>query len=299
MEDSEPSGIVVDPGSGVTSRASVVSTGSAECDTRAAERGEEQGDYRDRVASADDLSAPSSGGEGAGCDVHRARGGHSSQGGRGERGGRGAKGNKDLSKRPTRGKVWGVDEIIFLIKAWKVASLLRLPDGQTAKQAAAADFSLADDDITFHLRYLVCRYDVRGIRTALCCGDFPCGRESSGHTRRERPAAGPAAEEARRERLVATAEAHRGWQEKLVMGSDLVVGGDLPPEMLVAGSSSLGKLVVVGDPQPEEPVVNGDLLPVKLVVGDSSPEKLVVVGNSPETLIMAIFLPGELAAGAA
>ncbi|KAE9031203.1 hypothetical protein PF002_g412 [Phytophthora fragariae] len=83
------------------------------------------------------------------------------------------------------------------------------------------------------------------------------------------------------------------------MGSDLVVGGDLPPEMLVAGSSSLGKLVVVGDPQPEEPVVNGDLLPVKLVVGDSSPEKLVVVGNSPETLIMAIFLPGELAAGAA
>ncbi|KAE9031172.1 hypothetical protein PF011_g259 [Phytophthora fragariae] len=142
MEDSEPSGIVVDPGSGVTSRASVVSTGSAECDTRAAERGEEQGDYRDRVASADDLSAPSSGGEGAGCDVHRARGGHSSQGGGGERGGRGAKGNKDLSKRPTRGKVWGVDEIIFLIKAWKVASLLRLPDGQTAKQAAAADFSV-------------------------------------------------------------------------------------------------------------------------------------------------------------
>nr|KAE8950004.1 hypothetical protein PF009_g482 [Phytophthora fragariae] len=88
--------------------------------------------------------------------------------------------------------------------------------------------------------------------------------------------------------------------KKLVAsGCDLVVGGDLPPEMLVAGSSSLGKLVVVGDPQPEEPVVNGDLLPVKLVVGDSSPEKLVVVGNSPETLIMAIFLPGELAAGAA
>ncbi|KAE9138851.1 hypothetical protein PF010_g821 [Phytophthora fragariae] len=83
------------------------------------------------------------------------------------------------------------------------------------------------------------------------------------------------------------------------MGGDLVVGGDLPPEMLVAGSSWLGKLVVVGDPQPEETVVNGDLLPVKLVVGDSSPEKLVVVGNSPETLIMAIFLPGELAAGAA
>ncbi|KAE9049471.1 hypothetical protein PR003_g7049 [Phytophthora rubi] len=131
MEDSEPGGIVVDPGSGVTSRACVVSTGSAECDTRAAERGEEQGDNRDSVASADDLSAPSSGGEGAGCDVQRARGGHSSQGGRGERGaqsarggrgGRGAKGgrakgNKDLSKRPTRGKVWGVDEIIFLIKA--------------------------------------------------------------------------------------------------------------------------------------------------------------------------------------
>ncbi|KAE9045035.1 hypothetical protein PR002_g2461 [Phytophthora rubi] len=155
MEDSEPGGIVVDPVSGVASRACVVPTGSTECDARAAERGEEQGDYRDLVASADGLSAPSSGGEGAGFDVQRARGGRSSQGGRGERGAQSAregggpgakggrgKGNNDLSKRSTLGKAWGVDEILFLIKTWKAASLLRLPDGHTAKQAAAAVFSV-------------------------------------------------------------------------------------------------------------------------------------------------------------
>ncbi|KAE9023241.1 hypothetical protein PF011_g4080 [Phytophthora fragariae] len=112
MEDREPGGIVVDPVSGVASRACVVPTGSTEFDARAAERGEEQGDYRDLVASADGLSAPSSGGEGAGFDVQRARGGRSSQGGRGERGAQSAregggpgakggrgKGNNDLSKR--------------------------------------------------------------------------------------------------------------------------------------------------------------------------------------------------------
>ncbi|KAE9042189.1 hypothetical protein PR003_g2083 [Phytophthora rubi] len=40
MVDSEPGGILVDPVSGVTSRACVDPTGSTECDTRAAERAE-------------------------------------------------------------------------------------------------------------------------------------------------------------------------------------------------------------------------------------------------------------------
>ncbi|KAE9133725.1 hypothetical protein PF010_g2705 [Phytophthora fragariae] len=65
-----------------------------------------------------------------------------------------------------------------------------------------------------------------------------------------------------------------------------------PSETLVVGSSWLLDLL------PEKLVAGGGTRP-KLVVGDSSPEKLVVVGNSLETLIMAIVILGELAAGAA
>ncbi|KAE9045032.1 hypothetical protein PR003_g3346 [Phytophthora rubi] len=83
----------------------------------------------------------------------------------------------------------------------------------------------------------------------------------------------------------------------------IFLGDDNPPETLVVGSGPLlellpEKLVMGGDLVQEELVVNRDLLPEKLVAGSEPPDKLV--GSEPlETLIVVIFLLGELAAGAA
>ncbi|KAE8960492.1 hypothetical protein PR001_g30371 [Phytophthora rubi] len=88
------------------------------------------------------------------------RGGRA-QGGRGARGGRGAASTrgevkKAAAKRSTRGRVWGNDEVLLLIKAWKAASLLRLPDGTTAKQVAASVYS------TYISRLVAMRSEVTG-----------------------------------------------------------------------------------------------------------------------------------------